>query len=227
MLNSGRAEAASPPATSMRACTWPTPPLPRPSLMSTPPPDDATDADDARQAWLDAIRDATPLLPPNRVSFEPPKPRPRPRQRELDERAVIREAMQTPLDSDEWFDAGSADAFLRNGVSRMTLRDLRRGRWAIQGHLDLHGYTRHEAQEEVERFIDSALGAGQRCIRIVHGRGLGSPGREGVLRTLVKSWLARRRDVLAFCHAPPRDGGEGALWILLRTQRNDSRSTAR
>ena len=62
-----------------------------------------------------------------------------------------------------------------------------------------------------------AASIGKRCVRIVHGRGHGSPGREGVLRQLVKGWLARRRDVLAFCHAPSCDGGQGALWVLLKS----------
>jgi DNA-nicking Smr family endonuclease len=176
--------------------------------------------DEEQLALLASIAGATPLAPDEHVRFEPPKPRPRPRQRERDERAVMREAMHTPLDAEGWFDEGSADAFMRNGVSRLTLRDLRRGRWAIQAHLDLHGCNRHEAHEEVHNFIDAALAAGKRCVRIVHGRGFGSPGREGVLRPLVRSWLGRRGDVLAFCHAPPRDGGEGALWVLLRAVRS-------
>ncbi|MBK1679779.1 hypothetical protein CKO20_05245 [Rhodocyclus tenuis] len=187
---------------------------------ATTPAQCAADADDERAALLASIAGATPLPPDEHIHFEPPKPRPRPRQRERDEREAIREAMQRPLDADDWFDAGSAEAFLRNGVSRMVLRDLRRGRWAIQAHLDLHGYNRHEAHEAVSAFVDTALASGKRCVRIVHGRGLGSPGRESVLRTLAKGWLGRRREVLAFCHAPTRDGGEGALWVLLRSTRS-------
>jgi DNA-nicking Smr family endonuclease len=57
----------------------------------------------------------------------------------------------------------------------------------------------------------------------VHGRGHGSPGREGILRQLVKGWLARRKDVLAFCHAPSSDGGEGALWVLLKADKPEKR----
>lgn len=179
------------------------------------------DPDDERAALLASIAGATPLRVDRRVHWEPPKPRPRPRQREYDEREALREAMQRPLDAEDWFDLGSADAFIRPGVPRMALRDLRRGRWAIQAHIDLHGLNRHDAHEEVVAFIDASLAAGKRCVRIVHGRGLGSPGRESVLRTLVKGWLGRRRDVLAFCHAPARDGGEGALWVLLRSSGRD------
>jgi hypothetical protein len=96
------------------------------------------------------------------------------------------------------------------------LRDLRRGRWSIQDHIDLHGMNRHEAHEQVALFSPRRSASGRRCLRIVHGRGHGSPGREAILRQLVKVWLGRCKDVLAFCHAPPCDGGDGALWVLLK-----------
>lgn len=167
-------------------------------------------------AFYAAVDGAVPLRVPERVAFETPKPSPRPRQRELDEAAVIVEALHGPLEIDDLLAIGDADSFLRNGVSRNVLRDLRRGRWSIQNHIDLHGLNRHEAHDAVSRFLAESQLANKRCLRIVHGRGYGSPGREGILRQLVKSWLSRRKDVLAFCHAPSFDGGEGALWVLLR-----------
>ncbi len=168
-------------------------------------------------AFLAAVDGATPLRKADRVNFEGPKPSPRPRQRELDEAAVIAELLHAPLAIDDWLDLGGADSFLRSGLSRMVLRDLRRGRWSIQDHIDLHGMNRHQAHEQVTLFITGSLAAGRRCLRIVHGRGNGSPGREGILRQLVKVWLGRCKDVLAFCHAPPCDGGDGALWVLLKS----------
>ena len=153
---------------------------------------------------------------PFRYGFEPPKPSPRPRQRELDEAAAITESLYGPFEIDDLLAIGDADSYLRPGLSRTVLRDLRRGRWSIRNHTDLHGLNRHEAHEEVARFLAESVNAGKRCVRIVHGRGLGSPGREGILRPFVKSWLSRRKDVLAFCHAPSNDGGEGALWVLLK-----------
>ena len=168
-------------------------------------------------AFYAAVDGAVPLRAPERVAFEAPKPSPRPRQRELDEAAVIVEALHGPLEIDDLLAIGDADSFLRNGVSRNVLRDLRRGRWSIQNHIDLHGLNRHEAHDAVSRFLAESQLADKRCLRIVHGRGYGSPGREGILRQFVKSWLSRRKDVLAFCHAPSFDGGEGALWVLLRS----------
>ncbi|MCP5228965.1 Smr/MutS family protein [Accumulibacter sp.] len=167
-------------------------------------------------AFLAAVDGATPLPKPNRISFEAPRPSPRPRQRERDEAAVLDELLHAPLEIDDWLDLGGADSFLRSGLPRSMLRDLRRGRWSIQDHVDLHGLNRHQAHEQVMLFIAASLAAGRRCLRIVHGRGNGSPGREAILRQLVKVWLGRCKDVLAFCHAPPCDGGDGAMWVLLK-----------
>jgi len=167
-------------------------------------------------AFFAAVDGAMPLRQGGRVVFEGPKPSPRPRQREIDEAAVLGEALHAPPAIDDWLDLGGADSFLRPGMPRTVLRDLRRGRWCIQDHVDLHGMNRHEAHAQVTAFVSESLAAGKRCLRIVHGRGHGSPGREAILRQLVKGWLGRCRDVLAFCHAPPSDGGDGALWVLLK-----------
>lgn len=177
-----------------------------------PDPDDLA-------AFHAAVAGAVPLRVKPRVVLERPKPKPRPRQRELDEAAAMVESLGGPLHFDDWLDVEDAASFLRPGLPRSVLRDLRGGRWVMQGHVDLHGMNRHEAHAAVGLLLAESLDAGKRCLRIVHGRGHGSPGREGILRQLVKSWLARRKEVLAFCHAPPRDGGDGALWVLLRASR--------
>jgi DNA-nicking Smr family endonuclease len=177
----------------------------------SPDPDDLA-------AFQAAVDGAIPLRKADdRISFDPPKPSTRPRQRELDEAAAIVESLHGSFEIDDLL--AITDSYLRPGLPRSVLRDLRRGRWTIQNHTDLHGHNRHEAHEEVSRFLAESQSAGKRCIRIVHGRGHGSPGREGILRQLVKSWLVRRSDVLAFCHAPPNDGGEGALWVLLKSEK--------
>ena len=170
-----------------------------------------------------AVVGARPLKKAERVEHERAKPSPRPIQRELDEASVIVESLHGAFEIDDLLAIGEADAFLRPGLPRGVLRDLRRGRWTIRNHIDLHGLDRREAHTEVARFLAESVREGKRCVRIVHGRGRGSPGREGVLRQLVKNWLSRSQDVLAFCHPPPSDGGEGALWILLRSPQNRSR----
>jgi DNA-nicking Smr family endonuclease len=94
-------------------------------------------------------------------------------------------------------------------------RRLRRGEWAIQAQVDLHGLRRDEARERLGGFLREAARHGLRCVRVVHGKGNGSPGRQSVLKGKVRSWLVQKAEVLAFVQAGPSDGGSGALLVLL------------
>ena len=116
-------------------------------------------------------------------------------------------------------EGGDEAAWVSSGIARTVLRDLRRGRWVVQADLDLHGMNRDEARHQSATFLAECLRQGYRCVRVVHGKGLGSPGREPVLKKLVLGWLAQRQEVLAFCQAKPADGGAGALIVLLKGRR--------
>jgi len=161
-----------------------------------------------------AVRDVTPLVCEH-VHFEPTPPRPVARQRQRDEAAALAESIHPPL-LDLHLEGGDEAAWRRSGISQSTLRDLRRGRWVVQAQIDLHGMTRVEAREALVDFLVHCRGSGRRCVRVVHGKGLGSPGQEPVLKKLVHGWLAQRREVLAFCQARPADGGAGAVIVLLQ-----------
>jgi DNA-nicking Smr family endonuclease len=109
-----------------------------------------------------------------------------------------------------------------SGLDPRVVRQLRRGDFAWQAHLDLHGLTVAEARPAVERFLVDALRAGHRCVLLVHGRGHNSKDHTPVLKTKLVSWLARSglsRMVLAFTTARPYDGGAGAMYVLLRRDR--------
>ena len=97
-------------------------------------------------------------------------------------------------------------------------RRLRTGRLDPDRILDLHGHTRDEARAALVRYLSVSLQQGFRCIRVIHGKGLGSPGRFSILKELSRGWLAQREEILAFCQAGPNDGGSGALLVLLRAQ---------
>ncbi|WP_079437518.1 Smr/MutS family protein [Zoogloea sp. LCSB751] len=157
-----------------------------------------------------------PLKDKNLAAVARPTPAPLPRKREEDEREVLREALETPLSFEDRLDMGDEAAYLRVGLPRRILTDLRRGRWVVQGELDLHGLTRDEARAALAHFIAQALLQGRRCLRVIHGKGHGSPGRIPVLKHLSRGWLAQREDILAFCQARPHDGGDGALLVLLQ-----------
>jgi DNA-nicking Smr family endonuclease len=162
-----------------------------------------------------AVGEAAPLPERNRATLERPQPPPRPRKREEDEAAVLRESIEAPLSFEDRIDIGDEGVHLRAGLPRRILTDLRRGRWVVQAELDLHGLTRDEARSALGSFLHEALEQGYRCVRLIHGKGLGSPGREPVLKHLSRGWLIQREEILAFCQARPHDGGEGALLILL------------
>ena len=162
-----------------------------------------------------AVADAIPIAS-DRYAHTPPAPQPIPRQRSADERAALQESLAALHPLDLALEGGDEPSFLRDGMSRSVLRDLRRGRWVVQDQIDLHGATREVARELLLGFINEAIRAELRCLRVIHGKGLGSPGREPVLKGLVRGWLAARQEVLAFCQARSHDGGAGALIVLLR-----------
>jgi len=108
------------------------------------------------------------------------------------------------------------------GLDKRTFDRLRRGRIPIDSRLDLHGFTQEEAYRALHDFLASSQAAGRRCVLVITGKGSRSDRGAGVLRAGVPSWLNRppnRSRVLAFCHAAPAHGGEGALYILLRRLR--------
>jgi DNA-nicking Smr family endonuclease len=172
-------------------------------------------SDEELRLFQEAVADARPLES-DRVHHEPPRPLPIPRQRERDERAALAESIASPDPLDLHLEGGDEAAWLRPGMSPNVLRDLRRGRWVVQEHVDLHGMNRDEARHQVALFLVECLQRGARCVRIVHGKGLGSPRREPVLKKLVQGWLSQRQEVLAFCQARAAEGGSGAVIVLLR-----------
>ena len=109
-----------------------------------------------------------------------------------------------------------------SGLDPRLMRRLRRGDFAWQAYIDLHGMTTEEARPAVDRFLIEAVRVGHRCVLIVHGRGHNSKDQTPVLKERLKVWLARgsaARIVLAFATARPSDGGAGALYVLLRRDR--------
>jgi len=108
------------------------------------------------------------------------------------------------------------------GLDIKTFQQLKSGSLSVSAHLDLHGMTADQAQDSLLFFIRESYMTGHRCVLIVTGRGHNSPGGQAVLRRETEMWLTRdpiKRVVLAFCTAQPKDGGAGALYVLLRKQK--------
>ena len=137
------------------------------------------------------------------------------RQRALDEQAVLREAISDEFDASTLLQVDEHLSFRRPGIGADITARLRRGHWAVQGQLDLHGLRTDAARAALGQFLREAQRAGLRCVRVVHGKGLGSPGRAPVLKAKVHGWLIQKKEVLAFVQAKPLEGGAGALLVLL------------
>lgn len=171
-------------------------------------------APEERALFREEVADVVPLQH-DRVVHDVPLPLAIPRQREMDEILALAESLDAaPFEI--MLEGGDELAFARNGIPKIVLRDLRAGRWVSQGQLDLHGLNREEARAAMAEFLATALVAGLRCVRIIHGKGLRSPGREPVLKELVRNWLANRKEVLAYAQTRAAEGGGGAVTVLLK-----------
>jgi DNA-nicking Smr family endonuclease len=168
-----------------------------------------------RNLFTRAVGKVAPIANQERVWSPPQRPSTRPLQQDLDDEAVMHESMSDEFDISTLLDVDDQLSFRRPGIGTDVTRKLRKGEWSIQGQIDLHGLRSDEARNAMGQFIRDAKRMGWRCVRVVHGKGLGSPGKEPVLKSKVQRWLVQKNEVLAFVQAKPSDGGAGALVVLL------------
>lgn len=147
------------------------------------------------------------------------RPAPEPAQTRRDQQQVLQDMLDDSISHAE-METGDELVYARPGLQHGLLRKLRRGQFSIEAELDLHGMTTPEAHQGVATFLGSAIDAGKRVVRIIHGKGHGSFNKQPVLKGKVAHWLQRRDEVLAFCSARPVDGGTGAIYVLLRRRRS-------
>lgn len=166
--------------------------------------------------FASAVGPVQPIADPGRVAPSVTPIAPQPAQRQLDEAQVMREALSDEFDVETLLHTDELLSYRTPGLGPDVVRRLREGRWSIQRQIDLHGLRTDEAREALGRFIREAQQNGLRCVRVVHGKGLGSPGRMPVLKSRVQRWLVQKSEVMAFVQARPADGGAGALVVLLR-----------
>ncbi|HVE85432.1 MAG TPA: Smr/MutS family protein [Myxococcales bacterium] len=196
------------------------PAKPAPARPAQPPgparPAASAEEDEARM-FYEAVAGAAPLQ--DRGEVKPPEgllPR------IIDENAEALAQLSELVSGEGPFDIADSDEFIQGhapGVNELLMAALRRGEFSVQGHLDLHGMSRAEAKEAVERFVFDARRAGKRCVLLIHGRGLNSRDQIPVLKEALRAWLQRgriARAVLAFATARPHDGGAGAVYVVLR-----------
>ncbi len=176
---------------------------------------EARERERQRMAFATAVGPVTPLPPSGRAHLPGQQPEPIPRMRQADEKAALKAALSDEVDVESLLLTDDGLSFRRPGISADVLVRLRRGHWAIQRQIDLHGLRRDEARDALALFLRQTRAQGHRCLRVVHGKGLGSPGREPVLKGKVQRWLAQCDEVIAFAQAAGPQGGAGALIVLL------------
>lgn len=176
----------------------------------------------AREAALEAelfrreVGDVAPIAAAARAAHGRTPPPALPLQTRRDEQAVLSEAISDEFDPEVLLDTDESLFYCRPGISHEVVRKLRRGHWIVQAQLDLHGMRRDEAREALAEFIRESVKGGLRCVRVIHGKGLGSLGKEPVLKGKVRAWLVQKAEVIAFCQARSHDGGAGAVLVLLQ-----------
>ena len=198
--------------------------LPRRVPAPAPPPPPRPEPD----PFAAAMEGVVPLRrgPDARVEAAPPAGTLR---RPVSEEAEALAVLSDLVEGAAHFDISDTREYVEGaivGLDPRVLRRLRRGDYAWQAHIDLHGMTADEARVAVDRFLATSVRAGHRCVLIVHGRGRNSKDQTPVLKERLKAWLARGRAsrvVLAFTTARPCDGGAGALYVLLRRDRTRRR----
>ncbi len=162
-----------------------------------------------------AVKDARPLNT-DRIHHQPPKPKPIPQQFIRDERQALVDSLSDGYFPADELESGEELLYLREGQSPAVLSKLRRGHWVVQANLDLHGMISDEARATVAEFLAGCKKRGIRCVRIVHGKGLGSRNKEPILKNKVRHWLMQKDEVIAYAQARANDGGSGAVIVLLK-----------
>lgn len=165
--------------------------------------------------FREAVKDATPITAP-KVRLFKAKPKPIPKQFLRDEQQALRDSLSDDYIPAHEVETGEELLYLREGHSPDILRKLRRGHWVIQAQIDLHGLVSDEARAYVATFISDCKKRGIRCVRIVHGKGLGSRNREPILKNKLRGWLIQKDEVIAYAQAKKQDGGAGAVIVLLK-----------
>jgi DNA-nicking Smr family endonuclease len=163
-----------------------------------------------------SIGEVEPLPTSGKVLLSSVPPPPIARQHLADEQAALMESLSDEFTIDTLLATDETLSYTRDGIGEDVVRKLRRGQWVIQAQLDLHGMRREEAREALSEFVRRSSRRGVRCIRVIHGKGLGSVNKEPVLKNKVRNWLVQKEEVLAFCQARANDGGAGALVVLLK-----------
>lgn len=172
-----------------------------------------TDPEDIK-LFRDTIGPVVPVEN-DKVLSRPPRPEAVPFKTIEDEKNVIAELLEGDLDP-AVLETGEELLYRGPGIQNNVFRKLRNGNFTIEAGIDLHGMTVPVAKDALSTFLAECRNKNRKCIKIIHGKGIGSRDGKPVIKNKVNKWLRQRKDVLAFCSAPPNDGGTGAIYVLIK-----------
>lgn len=171
-----------------------------------------SDDDNEKDLFQQAMTDVTPIRQ-DKVSLKP-KPGPIKKRPPASHQEPIADAL-----SDDFIpECGQFLEFMRPGIQKSLVKQMRNGKLPVEDHIDLHGLTRDKARNYLLSFIQQAQQQGYKIVCIVHGKGYHSDDGRPVLKAMVNKWLQNIPQVLAFTTAQPRDGGTGAVYALIKKQ---------
>ncbi|HBD39621.1 MAG TPA: DNA mismatch repair protein MutS, partial [Cupriavidus sp.] len=173
-------------------------------------------AEEEANVFRTSVGQVSNLRDRNRVEHPVKKPTPEPVQTRLNDKAVLEASLSDEFDVENLLDIDETMSFRRPGIGEDVIKKLRRGEWVPQDKVDLHGLRSDEAREALANFLRRSVRNGVRCVRVIHGKGIGSPDKLPVLKSKVRSWLVQKEEVIAFVQARESQGGAGALMVLLR-----------
>jgi len=173
-------------------------------------------AEEEANVFRSSIGSVSALRDRNRVQHPTKAPSPVPVQTQLNDKAVLEASLSDEFDVENLLDIDETMSFRRPGIGEDVIKKLRRGEWVPQDKVDLHGLRSDEARETLSNFLRRSVRNGVRCVRVIHGKGIGSPDKLPVLKGKVRSWLVQKEEVMAFVQARESQGGAGALMVLLR-----------
>lgn len=168
---------------------------------------------DEASLFQEAMQGVEPIKQANKVQVKPAR-----------KKITIRDHEIKTSINDVFSDAPVDDCpdqllYSRDGITPATLKKLRKGQYPVDNSIDLHGMTVDAARNYLMEFLSECEADGSRNVIIVHGKGYSSPDKKPVIKPMVNRWLRAAPNVLAFCSAQPRDGGSGAVYVLLKRNR--------
>tara|TARA_B110000091_G_scaffold168912_1_gene181127 strand:+ start:215 stop:748 length:534 start_codon:yes stop_codon:yes gene_type:complete len=172
--------------------------------------------DEDKKLFQEAVKNVKPLkIKSKTIEVSVSKPKPIAKKLIEDEKKVLLDSISDDYIYDN-IESEDGLLYLRHGHSPDILNKLKKGYWVVQGSIDLHGMISKEAKSYIVDYIQDCKKRHIRCIRIIHGKGIGSKNKEPVLRNKVKNWLVQKDEVIAYAQAPRHDGGSGAVVVLLK-----------